>query len=44
MKGKENKKEKKKEKSGADKIKAQTDYQREKKSKQDKGFNLITKT
>lgn len=30
MKGKENKKEKKKEKSGADKIKAQTDYQREK--------------
>ena len=41
---KENKKEKKKEKSGADKIKAQTDYQREKKSKQDKGFNLITKT
>ena len=37
-------KEKKKEKSSADKAKTQTDYQREKTSKQDKGFNLITKT
>ena len=44
MKGKESKKEKKKEKSSADKAKTQTDYQREKTSKQDKGFNLITKT
>lgn len=43
MKGKESKKEKKKEKS-TDKAKAKSDYQREKTSKQDNGFSLITKS
>jgi hypothetical protein len=40
MKGKESKKEKKKEKSAGDKPKVLTDYQREKDSKQDPIFSL----
>jgi hypothetical protein len=43
MKGKENKKEKKKEKSSGEKTKVLTDYQREKDSKQDTILNLKSK-
>jgi hypothetical protein len=40
MKGKESKKEKKKEKATTDKPKVQTAYQRDKSSKQDKGLDI----
>jgi hypothetical protein len=40
MKGKESRKEKKKEKATHEKPKVQTDYQRDKSSKQDKGLDV----
>jgi hypothetical protein len=43
MKGKENRKESKKEKSAGGKTKVLTDYQREKESKQDSVLNLKPK-
>lgn len=44
MKGKESKKEKKKEKSETPNNKVKSDYQKEKTSKHDKSLNPLTKT